>query len=149
MYAKQDARLYAHVPVWCWPWLWWQLWHLKAWILETGLDVAVAVDQRGNLRVTYVSDDPHAPKRWKAEHMREYVRPFADMLKDHERPVMPAEAGGFGRQLLSCAALSAVGARFAKQVPYRPFGPHMNQAQGWDPPRSFPRFRTGLSPQPG
>lgn len=142
MYAKQDARLYAHVPVWCWPWLWWQLWHLKAWILETGLDVAVAVDQRGNLRVTYVSDDPNAPKRWKAEHMREYVRPFADMLKDHQRPLIVAE-------LVFCEALKCFAPRFAKQVPYWPFGPHMNQAQGWDPPGYSQWFRTGQSPQLG
>lgn len=57
MYAAQDARLYAHVSVWFWPWLWWQLRLLKAWINQTGTGVIVAVDRRGNLRVTYVADD--------------------------------------------------------------------------------------------
>jgi hypothetical protein len=69
-------QLYAHTLVWCWPWLWWQLWRLDLYVWTTGRDVAFAVDTWGNLRIKFIGDDPYAPKAWTPYSMQAYVKPF-------------------------------------------------------------------------
>lgn len=69
-------QLYAHTLVWCWPWLWWQLWRLDLYVWATGRDVAFAVDTWGNLRIKFIGDDPYAPKAWTPYSMQAYVKPF-------------------------------------------------------------------------
>ena len=73
--ATRD-QLYAHTLVWCWPWLWWQLWRLDLYVWATGRDVAFAVNQWGQLRIKFIGDDPNAPKAWTPCSMQAYVKPF-------------------------------------------------------------------------
>ncbi|WP_341197345.1 hypothetical protein [Hyphomonas chukchiensis] len=61
------ARLYAFVHPLCWPWLWFQLWRLGAWIQSTKRDVLFRVDRFGNLHVDFISDAPRDPSRYTYE----------------------------------------------------------------------------------
>ena len=58
------ASLYAHVHILFWPWLWWQLLRLDAWIAVTGRSVLFSVDRCGNLYWRHIADDPDAPRPW-------------------------------------------------------------------------------------
>jgi len=55
---SRHARLYAHVMVLFWPWLWWQLRVIGRWQRETGRDLMLGVDTFGNVRVRWVGDEP-------------------------------------------------------------------------------------------
>ena len=59
-----QSRFYAHVPVYLWPWVWWQIWQTMRWSDATGRAVAFSINQNGHLYVDFVADDPHAPKAW-------------------------------------------------------------------------------------
>lgn len=61
------SRLYAFVHPLCWPWLWFQLWRLGAWIQSSKRDVLFRVDRYGNLRIDFISDAPRDPSRYTYE----------------------------------------------------------------------------------
>ncbi len=62
-YALQP-HLYKNVPVYLWPWVWWQLFQIERWIKATGRMVLGGVARDGKVYVLHVADDPDAPKPW-------------------------------------------------------------------------------------
>ena len=64
MHFALQSRFYAHVPVYLWPWVLWQILGVMAWSDETGRAVAFSVNESGRLYVDHIADDPHAPKAW-------------------------------------------------------------------------------------
>ncbi len=65
-YALQP-HLYKNVPVYLWPWVWWQLFQIERWIKATGRMVLGGVARDGKVYVLHVADDPEAPKPWSPE----------------------------------------------------------------------------------
>jgi len=64
MHFALQPRFYAHVPVYLWPWVLWQILGVMAWSDETGRAVAFSVNQNGRLYVDHIADDPNAPRAW-------------------------------------------------------------------------------------
>jgi len=62
-YALQP-QLYKNVPVYLWPWVWWQLFQIERWIKETGRMVLGGVARDGKVYVLHVADDPSERKPW-------------------------------------------------------------------------------------
>ena len=62
-YALQP-HLYKNVPVYLWPWVWWQLFQIERWIKETGRMVLGGVARDGKVYVLHVADDPSERKQW-------------------------------------------------------------------------------------
>ena len=62
-YALQP-HLYKNVPVYLWPWVWWQLFQIERWIKETGRMVLGGVAHDGKVYVLHVADDPDDLKLW-------------------------------------------------------------------------------------
>ena len=68
-YALQP-HLYKNVPVYLWPWVWWQLFQIERWIKETGRMVLGGVARDGKVYVLHVADDPSDPKPWSPGDLR-------------------------------------------------------------------------------
>lgn len=47
----------AHVPVYYWPWVWWQLFWLRAWCEASGREVLYEIQPDGRVVTLIVSDD--------------------------------------------------------------------------------------------
>ncbi len=62
-YALQP-HLYRNVPVYLWPWVWWQLFQIERWIKETGRMVLGGVARDDKVYVLHVADDPNERKPW-------------------------------------------------------------------------------------
>ena len=62
-YALQP-HLYKNVPVYLWPWVWWQLFQIERWIKATGRMVLGGVARDGKVYVLHVADDPNEIKPW-------------------------------------------------------------------------------------
>ncbi len=65
-----------------WPWLWLQLAFLLALKDQDGRERLIMVSAWGQVIVLALGDDPHAPKGWGPEDLRDYVRPLRDRLCD-------------------------------------------------------------------
>ncbi|MEH6807257.1 MAG: hypothetical protein V7651_00270 [Hyphomonas oceanitis] len=97
------AQLYAFVHPVCWPWLWFQLWRLGAWIQSNKRDVLFHVDRYGNLRIDFISDAPRDPSRY-----------------TYEAPVVPAWASpGLASDMPETLAATARPARPGTVLPLR------------------------------
>ncbi len=70
-YALQP-HLYKNVPVYLWPWVWWQLFQIECWIKETGRMVLGGVARDGKVYVLHVADDPNEAKPWSPRDMHPY-----------------------------------------------------------------------------
>jgi len=68
-YALQP-HLYKNVPVYLWPWVWWQLFQIERWIKETGRMVLGGVARDGKVYVLHVADDPNERKPWSPKDLR-------------------------------------------------------------------------------
>ncbi len=68
-YALQP-HLYKNVPVYLWPWVWWQLFQIECWIKQTGRMVLGGVARDGKVYVLHVADDPNAPKPWSPKDLK-------------------------------------------------------------------------------
>jgi len=68
-YALQP-HLYKNVPVYLWPWVWWQLFQIERWNKETGRMVLGGVARDGKVYVLHVADDPDERKPWSPTDMR-------------------------------------------------------------------------------
>ena len=68
-YALQP-HLYKNVPVYLWPWVWWQLFQIERWIKETGRMVLGGVARDGKVYVLHVADDPNEPNSWSPKDLR-------------------------------------------------------------------------------
>ncbi|MEM9938943.1 MAG: hypothetical protein AAF768_08860 [Pseudomonadota bacterium] len=53
-----------HVPVYLWPWVWWQLLGIRNWCGLQQREVLWEVDPDGKVWVTYMSDDPRDLVAW-------------------------------------------------------------------------------------
>ncbi len=70
-YALQP-HLYKNVPVYLWPWVWWQLFQIECWIKQTGRMVLGGVARDGKVYVLHVADDPNERKPWSPRDMARY-----------------------------------------------------------------------------
>ena len=68
-YALQP-HLYKNVPVYLWPWVWWQLFQIERWIKATGRMVLGGVARDGKVYVLHVADDPNDRKPWSPIDLR-------------------------------------------------------------------------------
>ncbi len=68
-YALQP-HLYKNVPVYLWPWVWWQLFQIERWIKATGRMVLGGVARDGKVYVLHVADDPSETKPWSPDDLR-------------------------------------------------------------------------------
>mgnify|MGYP000715318877 CR=1 FL=1 len=58
--------LYVGVPVYFWPWVFWQLLQLDLWVEQTGRSVLGAVCKRtGEVFITFTADDPEEVRPWR------------------------------------------------------------------------------------
>ncbi|MDJ0920104.1 MAG: hypothetical protein QNI84_03185 [Henriciella sp.] len=53
-----------HLPVYLWPWVWWQLFAVKRWCRVNKRKVLWQADENGKVWVTFVSDDPKDLTAW-------------------------------------------------------------------------------------
>ncbi|MDJ0922500.1 MAG: hypothetical protein QNI84_15335 [Henriciella sp.] len=53
-----------HLPVYLWPWVWWQLFAVKRWCRINKRKVLWQADENGKVWVTFVSDDPKDLTAW-------------------------------------------------------------------------------------
>ncbi len=54
----------AHVPVYYWPWVWWQLFWLRGWAEAVGREVLYEVLANGRVELVLVSDDKADLRSW-------------------------------------------------------------------------------------
>ena len=54
----------AHVPVYYWPWVWWQLFWLRAWAAAARREVLYEIAPNGRVHVVLLSDDPRDLRSW-------------------------------------------------------------------------------------
>ncbi|MBR9834530.1 MAG: hypothetical protein GYB42_04950 [Alphaproteobacteria bacterium] len=59
-----NPRHYAHVPVYYWPWVCWQLFWLRAWVRASGREVLFEISQTGRVCVVLIGDDPSDLRAW-------------------------------------------------------------------------------------
>lgn len=71
----------AHVPVYYWPWVWWQLFWLRGEVAATGRDVLYEIDGRGRVHVVMVADAPDDLRAWLGRRQREW-RDHWDAMND-------------------------------------------------------------------
>jgi len=71
-YALQP-HLYRNVPVYLWPWVWWQLFQIERWIKETGRMVLGGVTRDGKVYVLHVADDPSEQKPWSPDDLKPLI----------------------------------------------------------------------------
>ncbi len=63
--------LYVGVPVYFWPWVFWQLLQLDLWVEQTGRSVLGAVCKRtGEVFITFAGDEPGEARPWKAADLQ-------------------------------------------------------------------------------
>ncbi|MCF6328865.1 MAG: hypothetical protein L3J02_03585, partial [Henriciella sp.] len=118
-----QPHLYRNVPVYLWPWVWWQLFQIECWIKETGRMVLGGVARDGKVYVLHVADDPNEPKPWSPRDLKPYRTRHDAWL----RSLSPCGEVGF------CEALRCCAPRFAKQVTRSGFACAMDRAQGCAP----------------
>ena len=70
-YALQP-HLYKNVPVYLWPWVWWQLFQIERWIKATGRMVLGGVARDGKVYVLHVADDPNEIKPWSPKDLKPF-----------------------------------------------------------------------------
>ncbi len=73
---------YAHVPVYFWPWIWWQLFWLRGWAEATRRDVLFEIAANGRVHVVLISDDKADLRAWMQAQKRVY--------RDHWTPMHDA-----------------------------------------------------------
>ncbi|MDJ0920434.1 MAG: hypothetical protein QNI84_04855 [Henriciella sp.] len=56
MDVRFTLQAVAHVPIYYWPWVWWQLYRLRQQCRVAGCEVLWEVDERGLVYVPFVSD---------------------------------------------------------------------------------------------
>lgn len=76
-----NPRAYAHVPIFYWPWIWWQLFWLRGWSEAVRREIIFEIDTRGKVHVIFVSDDKRDLRAWmnaqKTVH-RDHWTPMSD-----------------------------------------------------------------------
>ncbi len=101
--------LFEDCPPVFWPWLWLQLAFLLALKDQDGRERLIMVSAWGQVIVLALGDDPYAPKRWRAEDMRKYVRPLRDRLFDLSADARAGGYPGTGRYSKEWAGVSVHG----------------------------------------
>ena len=59
-----NPKHYSHVPVYYWPWIWWQLVFLRGWAEGLRRDVLFEIAQNGKVHIVIWSDDKHDLRAW-------------------------------------------------------------------------------------
>ena len=88
-YALQP-HLYKNVPVYLWPWVWWQLFQIERWIKATGRMVLGGVARNGKVYVLHVADDPNEAKPWSPS--KQIVSPW-NRIPDERRDLVHLVTG--------------------------------------------------------
>jgi hypothetical protein len=55
---------YSHVPVYFWPWIWWQLFWLRGWVRAIDRNILFEIAPNGRVHVTFLSDDKTDLRAW-------------------------------------------------------------------------------------
>ncbi len=69
----------AHVPIYYWPWVWWQLYRLRQQCRVAGCEVLWEVDERGFVYVPFVSDSESDLLAWFYKEVRKTRAHWAPM----------------------------------------------------------------------
>ncbi len=64
MHLRFDPSNFAHVPVYYWPWIWWQLFWLRSWCEATDREVLYEVPPNGRVELVLISDDKMDLRAW-------------------------------------------------------------------------------------
>ncbi|MEM1088000.1 MAG: hypothetical protein AAGH90_09730, partial [Pseudomonadota bacterium] len=56
MQIRINPRDWAHVPVWLWPFVWWQLIRLRAQVCKTGQDGFYQITSDGHIHIYFAPD---------------------------------------------------------------------------------------------
>ena len=64
MEPRFTIRAVAHVPLYFWPWVWWQLFWLRAWTEATGREVLFEIRENGRVEVFMIADDERDLRSW-------------------------------------------------------------------------------------
>jgi len=120
-YALQP-HLYRNVPVYLWPWVWWQLFQIERWIKATGRMVLGGVARDGKVYVLHVADDPNERKPWSPDDLR----PLKGRHQDWITVLSPVHVSEAIRN-----PLSRVAQRALARVRLQP----LSQAFAYDPTR--------------
>ena len=97
-YALQP-HLYRNVPVYLWPWVWWQLFQIERWIKATGRMVLGGVARDGKVYVLHVADDPNDPKPWSPKDLRPLKARHQDWITALRSPCGTYDPTRYGDQL--------------------------------------------------
>ena len=63
--------LYVGVPVYFWPWVFWQLLQLDLWVEQTGRSVLGAVCKRtGEVFISFTGDNPEEARPWRESDLQ-------------------------------------------------------------------------------
>jgi len=122
-YALQP-HLYKNVPVYLWPWVWWQLFQIERWIKETGRMVLGGVARDGKVYVLHVADDPNERKPWSPKDLR-------PLKGRHQNWITALSLVHAQREALTRNPLSRVALRALARVRLSP----LSQAFAYDPTR--------------
>lgn len=74
-----NPKHYAHVPVYFWPWVWWQLFWLRGWAEASDHEVLFEIAPNGRVHVVFISDD-------KAD-LRAWMNRQPQLYRDHWTPM--------------------------------------------------------------
>ncbi len=64
MDPRFSLQAVQHVPVYFWPWVWWQLLWLRGWCEATGRDVLYEIEPTGRVVTFMISDDERDLRSW-------------------------------------------------------------------------------------
>ncbi len=101
--------LFEDCPPVFWPWLWLQLAFLLALKDQDGRERLIMVSAWGQVIVLALGDDPNAPKGWRAEDLRGYVRPLHERLFNLSADARAGGYPGTGLDLRDVTGLSVHG----------------------------------------
>ena len=78
MQIRINPRDWAHVPVWLWPLIWWQLLRLRAHVRRTGQDGFYQIDADGRVHV-YLAPDRSDLNVWLHQQRQSYLDHWTPM----------------------------------------------------------------------
>ena len=55
---------YSHVPVYYWPYVWWQLFWLHGWVRAIEREILFEIAPNGKIHITFLSDDKKDLRAW-------------------------------------------------------------------------------------
>ncbi len=69
----------AHVPVYFWPWVWWQLFWLRGWAEAVDRELIYEIAADGRVHVVALSDDKRDLRAWMSRQRKLYREHWTPM----------------------------------------------------------------------